>query len=141
MKHERYKAISSADIEKYSGEVERIWKSHLQRFDVKLPEAETLRRIMLAILLAVKDRFGPEAWIHKDDISELIRRENPDAGSDQQVRHLKRDGWNLETKHPGFHRNAFTNGLWRSLAWPRREIGDKRRRPDRCTCPSLAVCR
>ena len=106
MKDERYKAISSSDINKHSSEVESIWKGHLQRFDVKLPEAGTLRRIMLAILLAVKDRFGPEAWIHKDDISELIRRESPEAGRDQQVRHLKRDGWNLETKHPGFHRIA-----------------------------------
>ena len=104
MKEERYKAISSADIDKYSSEVESIWKGHLRRFDVKLPEVGTLRRIMLAILLAVRDRFGSKEWIHKDDISELIRRENPEAGRDQQVRHLKRDGWNLETKRPGFHR-------------------------------------
>ena len=106
MKDERYKAISSADIDKHSSEVESIWAGHLQRFDVNLPEAGTLRRTMLAILLAVKNRFGPEAWIHKDDISELIRRESPEAGSDQQVRHLKRQGWNLETKGSGFHRIA-----------------------------------
>lgn len=106
MKDERYKTISSADIDKQSSEVERIWKGHLQRFEVKLPKTGTWRRTTLAILLAVKDRFGPEAWIHKDDISELIRRESPEAGSDQQVRHLKRQGWNLETKGPGFHRIA-----------------------------------
>ena len=38
--------------------------------------------------------YAPER-VNKDEISDAVRREYPNAGRDQQVRHLKRDGWNI----------------------------------------------
>ena len=40
--------------------------------------------------------------VHKDFISQVCQRDKPDLGQDQQVRHLKRDGWYLaEDARPG----------------------------------------
>lgn len=48
--------------------------------------------------------YAPER-VHKDEISDAVRREYPNAGRDQQVRHLKRDGWNIAGSG-GFHQLA-----------------------------------
>ncbi len=41
--------------------------------------------------------------VHKDTISDITRSHLPELGRDQQVRHLKRDGWNLESPARGMH--------------------------------------
>ena len=81
-------------------EVKRIHRIHLARHGVKLPRANSCKRVWLSMLYHFRDRE-----VHKDEISDAVRREFPDAARDQQVRHLKRDGWNIETgKEPGSHR-------------------------------------
>ncbi|MCY4215658.1 MAG: hypothetical protein OXC92_01570 [Flavobacteriaceae bacterium] len=47
--------------------------------------------IPLSLLHYYKDES-----IHKDDVSEIVREYLPDANLDTQVRHLKRDGWEIE---------------------------------------------
>ena len=83
-------------------ELKDIHKEHLAVHNVKLPSArhytDTNKSLWLAVLYFYKNRD-----VHKDEISEITRRDIPDAGADQQVRHLKRDGWNIGDK-PGIHR-------------------------------------
>ncbi len=57
-----------------------------------MPKQNTAKAYQLAILLHCSPNF-----VHKDKISDVIRQWIPYAARDQQVRHLKRDGWNLET--------------------------------------------
>ena len=68
----------------------RIHTTHLAQHGVSLPREGTARSLQLSILWHWRDR-----QVHKDQISLIVRREMPSAGADQQVRHLKRDGWNI----------------------------------------------
>lgn len=83
-------------------EVKDIHKEHLAIYGVKLPKAshyaESNKSLWLAVLYCYMDKD-----VHKDEISEIARRDIPGCGSDQQVRHLKRDGWHIGDK-PGIHK-------------------------------------
>ena len=80
-------------------EVKRIHRIHLMPHGVKLPKEDSNKRIWLSMLYHFLDRE-----VHKDEISDAVRREHPNAARDQQVRHLKRDGWNIKTgKKSGSH--------------------------------------
>lgn len=79
-------------------EAVEIHKNYLETEGVKLPSWGTSKAYWLAILIHCKPNY-----VHKDTISDIMRRYLPDAARDQQVRHLKRDGWNLESK-AGSHR-------------------------------------
>ena len=71
-------------------EIARIHSEHLAQHGVRLPEKGTYKSIWLAML-----HYYAPAPVHKDEISDAVRRQYPEAGRDQQVRHLKRDGWNV----------------------------------------------
>ncbi len=77
-------------------------RRHLAVHDVRIPETEYYsdhnKAVWLAALWYWRDRE-----VHKDEISAIVRRDVAGAGADQQVRHLKRDGWNIGTK-PGVHK-------------------------------------
>ena len=79
-------------------EIARIHSEHLAQHGVRLPEKGTYKSIWLAML----HHYAPEP-VHKDEISDAVRRQYPEAGRDQQVRHLKRDGWNVAGRG-GYHR-------------------------------------
>lgn len=79
-------------------EAKRVHRSHLAPHEVKLPREDSPRRIWLAMLF----HYQPNP-VHKNEISDAVRRELPDAAPDQQVRHLRSDGWNVEDHAPGLH--------------------------------------
>lgn len=88
------------------GQLNAAWRAvrdvhaqHLQVHDVKLPREDSFKWVWLAVLYHHRDEF-----VHKDDVSAHVRRVFPDAAADQQVRHLKRDGWNIESDRKGGHR-------------------------------------
>lgn len=78
-------------------DIARIHSEHLVQHEVVLPKRNSYKSIWLAML------HHHKRAVHKDEISEAIQREHPDAGKDQQVRHLKRDGWNIVSKQRGYH--------------------------------------
>lgn len=96
MKEEQLPSIK--ELKKAYAEAERIHSEHLAQHGVKLPSWSTHKGVWLAMLL----HFRPDP-VHKDTISDAVRRTCPNAARDQQVRHLKRDGWNITSDGSGFH--------------------------------------
>lgn len=82
-------------------DLKAIHDKHLKSSGVKIPKAsqfsESNKSIWLSILYLYRDRE-----VSKDEISEITRHYNSNAGANQQVRHLKRDGWRIGDK-PGVH--------------------------------------
>ncbi len=89
---------SVKELEQAYAEAERIHREHLAQHGVRLPSRKTYKWVWLAMLL----HFRPNA-VHKDVITGAVRRSFPEAGMDQQVRHLKRDGWNITSEGAGSH--------------------------------------
>ncbi len=92
-------------------EVCELHREYLQVHGVKLPKKgrkKQYRWIWLAVL-----RYYDPGYVHKDKISEVVRQMHPEAATDQQVRHLKRDGWDLQDKIPhkkeGLHKVDWYN--------------------------------
>ena len=79
-----------------------IHKEYLARHNVVLPKCERYdekaKSIWLAVLWYYKDQE-----VGKDTISDIVQRDRPELGRDQQVRHLKRDGWSIGAKS-GVHK-------------------------------------
>jgi len=88
------KIPTQKQLDKAYREAVAVHKKYLARHGVKLPGETTYKATWLAMLMHyhAKDRSRP---VHKDEISGAVRRRHPQAGHDQQVRHLKRDGWNV----------------------------------------------
>ena len=80
-------------------QVSDIHSEYLERHGVKLPTKEHYKWVWLATLYHHIGNF-----VHKDLVSAATRRVFPSAGADQQVRHLKRDGWHLESDRRGGHK-------------------------------------
>lgn len=59
---------------------------------------ETAKAVWLAVLWHYKNQE-----VHKNTVSEITRRDIENIAADQQVRHLKRDGWDIGNK-PGLHK-------------------------------------
>ena len=76
-------------------------KKHLNPHGVKIPSNYNFEKSNKSIWLAFMHLSGEE--VHKDDLSAITQHFNPNAGQDQQVRHLKRDGFNIGDK-PGIHK-------------------------------------
>ena len=75
-----------------------IHKNHLFSASVKMPVWGSAKSYWLAILIY----YSPEG-VTKDKISNITREHKPNLATDQQVRHLKRDGWNLIDLGKGTH--------------------------------------
>ncbi|MCA8834304.1 MAG: hypothetical protein K8953_04385 [Proteobacteria bacterium] len=75
-----------------------IRMNHLISDDVKLPNWGTAKGYWLAVLI----HCSPD-YVHKDVMSQIVRKRIPTAAADQQVRHLSDDGWNLEGDTKGAH--------------------------------------
>lgn len=89
---------STEELETAYEEARRIHRDHLKIHQVRMPAKSSYKWIWIAMLF----HFRPEG-VHKDLISEAVRRAFEEAGADQQVRHLKRDGWNIEDLGKGTH--------------------------------------
>ena len=75
-------------------QLQEIHLEYLAQHEVKIPQvtdyAANQKSFWLAVLYFWKDRK-----VHKDEISELARRDRPNDAADQQVRHLRADGWDI----------------------------------------------
>jgi hypothetical protein len=83
-------------------ELRTIHTEYLAVHEVVIPSVEHYadhnKAVWLAALWYWRDRE-----VHKDEISTIVRRDVEGAGADQQVRHLKRDGWDIGPR-AGRHR-------------------------------------
>lgn len=82
-------------------EVQQLHKEYLSRHGVVIPDAEHYSDKSKAVWLSVLQFFKDEQ-VHKDTISQVVQRDMKGMGADQQVRHLKRDGWEIGDR-PGKH--------------------------------------
>ena len=94
----QYPLPTPEELRQAYNDAARIHSEHLAQHGVILPSPDSYKAIWLAML----HHYAPNP-VHKDQISDAVRREHPDAGRDQQVRHLKRDGWNI-VGSGGYHR-------------------------------------
>ncbi len=79
-----------------------IHREYLAVHEVVIPQVECYAHKTKAVWLAVLWHYeGRE--VHKDEISAVVRRDINGAAADQQVRHLKRYGWDIGPK-PGRHK-------------------------------------
>ncbi len=85
------------------GELKEVHKKHLEKYNVKLPTEGTAKQLWLAILYHAYKQ-DPQKDIDKNEISRITAELLPSLAADQQVRHLKRDGWNIDGKKRGYHR-------------------------------------
>ena len=96
-----YEVIGEPVILRSYDQAKRIHTEHLTPHRVALPQRGSAPAVWLGILMTARGIPDHEGWIAQDDVSVLTRRVIPDAGKDQQVRHLKCKGWNLETRDMG----------------------------------------
>ena len=92
---------TSEDLQSAWDDLRAIHAAHLEQHGVKIPGAEQYNEVAKSIWLAVLHYYSGES-VHKDTISDVCQRDLPRLGRDQQVRHLKRDGWTL-TGTRGYH--------------------------------------
>ena len=83
-------------------ELKEVHTQYLSKHDVKIPDCEKYNQRAHSIWLAVLFHFK-EKPVHKDYISDVCQRDKPGLGRDQQVRHLKRNGWAVEGDRKGNH--------------------------------------
>lgn len=79
-------------------QAKQIHQEYLDPHGVRLPAATSYKWVWLAMLF----HFRP-GGVHKNEVSDAVRSVFPQAAPDQQVRHLKRDGWNVEDQGQGVH--------------------------------------
>ena len=84
-------------------EIADIHRQRLAKHGVKLPPKNSVKWVWLAML-----HYHGGEKVHKDEISDAVQKIFPGAGRDQQVRHLKRDGWHI-AGDKGFHSLVDTN--------------------------------
>ena len=82
--------------------MKEIHKEYLAKHGVLIPNKQNYDSTAKSIWLAVLYHFK-EQPVHKDYISDVCQRDKPNLGRDQQVRHLKRDGWSLSNDGKGNH--------------------------------------
>ncbi len=100
--------MSTDEIKSRYDELTSLHQQHLRRYDVRMP-AEGSNKALHLIYLHKHVR----KLVHKDTVSAFVRSVKPNAGADQQVRHLAADGWNVlnrgnaidenEIVPPGYH--------------------------------------
>ena len=71
-----------------------IHAQYLRRHGVKIPNTDSYDARAKSIWLAVLHEAAGKP-VHKNIISDVCQRDKPGLARDQQVRHLKRDGWRL----------------------------------------------
>ncbi|MXY47066.1 MAG: hypothetical protein F4Y44_08800 [Chloroflexi bacterium] len=88
---------SRAELKAAYDDIARIHRTHLSQHGVRLPDANSYKWVWLGML-----HYHKGERVHKNRISDAVRSIYPEAARDQQVRHLKRDGWNIEGSQ-GYH--------------------------------------
>lgn len=88
---------SVVDLQVAWEDIQHIHKEYLSAHGVKLPQAKHYARTSKALWLAVLHHHSGQE-VHKNDIEAVVRRDMPHLAGDQQIRHLKRDGWDIGEK-------------------------------------------
>jgi hypothetical protein len=86
------KPLNELEIELFA-----LYEQHLKAYDVKWPSAQRL-----ATLLHLYGHFPN--WIHKDDLTALVRVDYPGSGDLQEARHLTDLGWDILSSNTRFSR-------------------------------------
>jgi len=81
----------------------KIHKKYLLQHGVKLPKVGTNKYIWLSVLYH-RYETDKKKFVHKDEMSRIVSGHIHTSATDQQVRHLKRDGWCLVSDNKGGHR-------------------------------------
>lgn len=80
--------MSPDEIENRYSQLEEEYQTNLAQYGVKMPSRDGMQALWLIFL-----RKNKGILVHKDTISSFVASVNPNAGKDQQVRHLAADGW------------------------------------------------
>ena len=84
-------------------DVRDIHQRFLLKHGVKIPNTDQYSTHSKSIWLSVLHHYFGQ-FVNKNLISDICKRDYPELGHDQQVRHLKRDGWNLSSEGRGNHK-------------------------------------
>ncbi len=82
--------MTQAEIDETYGTLAAEHNEYLAKYGVKMPPKNTTKALWLIYLRKYKGMM-----VHKDTISTFVSSVLPNAGKDQQVRHLAADGWNV----------------------------------------------
>ena len=97
------KLPTTEELQKSWMELKEIHREYLAIHRVRIPKASHYSENNKAAWLSILRHYKDEE-IHKDHISEIVQRDMPGAAKDQQVRHLKRDGWEISAEKRGCHK-------------------------------------
>ncbi len=92
-KHGEYTSMPLSEIEKWYKQLNKEYTLNLSKYGVKLPKRNSIKALWLIFL-----RKNKGTLVHKDTISSFVASIKPNAGKDQQVRHLASDGWYILNK-------------------------------------------
>ena len=95
---------SPEELEQAWEQVKLAWRNGLERYGVKLPSDGSAPSLWLSILWIHRDGEP----IHKRAIGKVVTNVRPDLTDDQQVRHLKGDGWHDIGGGRGWHKIVFS---------------------------------
>ncbi len=85
---------NKTELQRAWEELQSIHTEYLKPHGVKIPGSSFYDEQAKSIWLAVLHYYAGTA-VDKNVISDVVKRDRPDLSHDQQVRHLKRDGWSL----------------------------------------------
>ena len=78
-----YTPLSTEEINSLNLEIEKLYDLHLKEIGLKLPRVNSAKRYWIIYLYKYLGKA-----VHKDVISQFVREHVPNAGRDQQIRHL-----------------------------------------------------
>ncbi len=84
--------LTRTELDKAWNEACEVHRQYLEPHGVKLPKESSIKWVWVAVLFHFKGQC-----VHKDYVSKMVQTIFPDAAQDQQVRHLKRDGWYIDS--------------------------------------------
>lgn len=103
-----YQKISEEDIIRINEEIEEQYERNLKQYGVILPAIDSYKRAQLIYLYYFKGKA-----VRKDAITNFVLSLYPDAGGDQQIRHLgAQDGFNLYYNNDLFLGEKVTRGYY-----------------------------
>ena len=99
-------------------ELQKFHKNQFEKDGVKIPQGEKYTNSAKSCWLSILYFHRDECPIHKDYIAKIVQREMPEKKGDQQVRHLKADGWDIGDI-PGRHKLNLKKPLEQFLNSPK----------------------
>ena len=94
---------TAQELQKTWSKLQEIHQEYLAVHGVHIPKVDHYSENNKAAWLSIL-WFYKEEEVHKDDVSVIVQRDITGAAKDQQVRHLKRDGWEINAKKRGCHK-------------------------------------